>query len=185
MIFGPHFRRNPKGLPYGMDNGRFIACCAANGKAAKPLPGTSWDSHRFQLLLDFATRQDYAPLWVVVPDIVGDADGTFQEWSIWAPWIKDNYGFPLALAVQDGMEPAHLPTIDPAPDTIFIGGTYWWKRNGVKAWCKAFPRVHVGRVNSYDFLCECEDAGADSADGTGWFRAGPARLQPLLNWLSR
>jgi hypothetical protein len=186
-LIGPNCRFNPGNLPYVVDNGRFIACVAANGyPKSESLPGGgSWDSHRFKLLLDYCRRQPQPPRWVVVPDVVANAEATIAEWSRWAPWIQDHYGFPLAVAVQDGMTPAHVQALRPAPVAVFVGGTYWWKRNSAPRWSAEFPNVHVGRVNSHDFLWECEDAGVASVDGTGWWRAGPARLQPLVDWLNR
>jgi len=51
----------------------------------------------------------------------------------------------------------------------------------------AFPRVHVGRINGEKGLWECHEAGAESCDGTGWFRGGNTegnkQLQMLLRYL--
>ena len=47
----------------------------------------------------------------------------------------------------------------------------------VEIFCKAFPRVHVGRVNWIDKLEFCERVGAESCDGTGFFRGGPDSIQ--------
>lgn len=52
-------------------------------------------------------------------------------------------------------------------------------------WCKNFKRVHVGRVNNERRLQYCEDIGAESVDGTGWFRdkSDPKKMPVMLKWL--
>ena len=37
-------------------------------------------------------------------------------------------------------------------------------------WANAFPRVHVGRVNTLTKLLSCERLNVESVDGTHWFR---------------
>ena len=68
---------------------------------------------------------------------------------------------------------------------MFIGGTYGWKWQTLRMWTGAFPRVHVGRVNSPTRLYECHYSGVESIDGTGWLRGGPesAQYQGLVRYL--
>ena len=86
----------------------------------------------------------------------------------------------VVFAVQDGM------TVDDVPsnaDVIFVGGTTEWKWQTVAMWCKAFQRVHVGRVNEYKRLWMCHDAGAESCDGSGWTRGDQRQFRGLLAYL--
>ena len=46
-----------------------------------------------------------------------------------------------------------------------------------------FKRVHVGRVNTYRLLWLAHEAGAESCDGTGWFRGDRKQLQGLIDYL--
>lgn len=156
-------------LPYALDNGAFPAW--NNGEP--------WNAEAFRRLLAWATRQAQPPRWVLVPDVVADRAATLARWREWAPYVRA-YGWPLAFAAQDGMTPADVPA---DADVVFLGGGTEWKRAAIAPWCKAFPRVHVGRINTYEWLSYCERAGAESCDGTGWFRGDPIQLRGLVRWL--
>lgn len=169
-LMSPGGWRQPKrGLPYALDNGAFPAW--TNGKP--------WNEDAFIQLLESARLAPYPPLWVIAPDVVTDRLGTITRWIEWRPALRD-YGWPLAFAVQDGMTQADVP---PDADVIFVGGSTEWKRDTVLQWCRNNPRVHVGRVNDYDFLRECHKAGVESCDGTGWFRGDQAQLGGLERYL--
>ena len=108
-------------------------------------------------------------LFVVVPDRVGDAKGTYKLWQKWALRIK-KFGYPLAYCVQNGQEDLPLP-FDPSPDWLFIAGNEGWKgskhaleclRRGVALGMK----IHVGRVNGRGRIGYWRAYGADSMDGT-------------------
>ncbi len=86
----------------------------------------------------------------------------------------------MAIAVQDGMTPSDVPK---EASVIFVGGTTSWKWRNLKTWTENFPRVHVGRVNTYKLLWMAHDAGAESADGTGWFRGDAKQLAGLTKYL--
>ena len=87
-----------------------------------------------------------APMFVVVPDVVGDFNETLREWDRWTTsgWLIE-YGFELAFVAQDGCTPDDVP--DNA-DWVFIGGTPDWKTGNIYRFCKAHPKVHVGGVNT-------------------------------------
>jgi hypothetical protein len=160
--------RKPKhGVPWALDNGVFGAWQS----------GREWCEEPLFKYLD--TYSVYGPQWVVVPDWVGDRDETLRRWDRYAESIQV-FGVPLAFAVQDGMEPSDVPS---EAAVIFVGGTAGWKWKNLMIWTLCFPRVHVGRVNSYDTLWTCHEAGAESCDGTGWFRGGKTRLQGLVHYL--
>ncbi len=156
-------------MPYALDNGAFPAW--TNGRAWEPQPWLD--------LLGWARQSGQRPLWVLVPDVVGDRAATIAAWHRWAP-VAAAYGWPLAFAAQDGMSFDDVPA-DAA--VVFLGGSTEWKWASVSAWCARFPRVHVGRVNTYRWLRVCEDAGAESVDGTGWFRGRNAQVEGLKQWL--
>jgi hypothetical protein len=80
------------------------------------------------------------------------------------------------------MTPQDVPS---DADVIFVGGSTDWKRRTMSMWCEVFDRVHVGRINTERWLWECDEAGAESCDGTGWFRGRQAQLDGLLSYLSR
>ena len=158
-------------LPFAVDNGRFAATTA----------GQPWDAKQFLAYLDYVDSMGHAPLWVVVPDVVGDAKATLASWPEWSDKLRA-YGWPLAMAVQDGMQPDDVPA---DADVVFVGGSTQWKWRTMATWCDNFARVHVGRVNTDRWLWECHEAGAESCDGTGWFRGGESRLSGLISYLHR
>lgn len=153
-------------IPWAMDNGVFGAWQSGRKWSEEPL---------YRYLDDYAA---WGPRWVVVPDWVGDREQTLALWEHHAPAIS-GFGVPLAMAVQDGMTPADVPA---NCDVIFVGGSTSWKWRNLKTWTAAFPRVHVGRVNSTRLLQMAAAAGAESCDGTGWFR-DPTRTQELAKYL--
>lgn len=169
------YRRPHEWMSYALDNGAFSAW----------KNGTEWDESAFMdmvrvvcgqcLMREIASR----PLWVVVPDVVGNREATIERWQEWAPRLRD-FEFPLAFAVQDGMTQADVP--DDA-DVIFVGGTTEWKWRTALDWCRENERVHVGRVNSYRLLWSAHEAGAESCDGTGWFRGDKNQLAGLERYL--
>lgn len=169
-LMPPKGWRQPKRRTrYALDNGAFSAY----------LSGEPWDEGAFLALLEAARTATHPPLWVVVPDVVANRLATLALWHQWAPAVKD-YGWPLAFAVQDGMTQADVP--DDA-DVIFVGGTKEWKRATLLQWCADNERVHVGRVNDYEFLWACHDAEVESCDGTGWLQGDQAQLAGLERYL--
>ena len=157
-------------VPFACDNGRYP--CWENGR--------EWDEGGYIEMLDRIFSMG-RPSWLLVPDLVGDRDGTLREWDQWAPRLQA-YGVPLAMAVQDGMEPEDVPT---EAGVVFVGGSTEWKWRTVRDWCDDFDRVHVGRVNTNGKLWECHEAGAESCDGTGWFRGDQRQLRGLIAYLER
>jgi len=177
LIMSPGGQRNPKTLPYVLDNGKF----------AKWQRGKAWDAKEFETLLEWAMKQKRKPEWIAVPDAIGDADLTFKLWKNWAPQMSKLA--PLAVVVQDGMTPSavaeHTFNSQLYPSVIFVGGTTAWKRRTIWTWCNSFSRVHVGRINTEKWLWNCHKCGAESCDGTGWFRGDRIRARGLYNYLRR
>ena len=106
-------------------------------------------------------------LFVVVPDIVGNARRTLEIWrhrhSIIGSW-------PMAFVAQDGMEDLEVPWGELR--TLFVGGGDPWKDSRasldiVKTAKTLGKHVHVGRVNTVRRYRLFAEAGADTCDGSG------------------
>lgn len=169
-LYSPGAQRGPfEFLPYSLDNGRYPAF--SSGKA--------WDEAAWLKMLTWAARSGQQPLWALVPDVVASRDGTLRDWDKYAPVVQ-RYGFRLAMAVQDGMEPSDVPA---EAEVVFVGGTTAWKWRTLPTWSRYFKRVHVGRVNTYDRLIEAEHYCAESVDGTGWTRGDQYQWRGLIAFL--
>ena len=154
--------------------------CLDNGVFGKGWPGEEkW--------LEWVTRhQPIADrvLFVVAPDVVGDARATYERSLPFLPIIRD-LGFPAAYVAQDGQEDFPPPWDD--LDCLFIGGSTEWKLSGYARdlirEAKARGKwVHAGRVNSKRRFAYFELLGADSADGT-YIAFGPdLNLPNVLHW---
>lgn len=166
-LFSPGAGRRPMLAPsYALDNGRFIATTQN-----KP-----WDEAAYLRLVE---QFGADALWVLVPDVVADRDATLREWDLWAPRLG---GLRLAIAVQDGMTPADIPS---EASTIFVGGSTAWKWSSLATWCDVGRPIHVGRVNTGRWLWVCDRVGVRSCDGTGWFRGDDRQLAGLVRYLER
>jgi hypothetical protein len=169
------WRRPHRWMPYALDNGAFPAW--NNGKP--------WDEPAFVNMLRDAAGQlatktlAWPPQWVIVPDVVADREATIARWHEWVPRLQP-FGWPLAFAVQDGMTQADVPS---DADVIFVGGSTEWKWRTMWEWARDNRRVHVGRVNGWQGLWDCHDAGVESCDGTGWFRGDQEQLAGLERYL--
>lgn len=162
----------PAWLPYAIDNGAF-------GSFLRKEP---WRPEPFLSLIS-KSKKFHRPVWIVVPDVVADAEATLISWQEWASQVRlARPNTPLAFAVQDGMTPKFVPA---DAEVIFVGGTTEWKWRNLRTWTDNFPRVHVGRVNSERMLWMAHDAGAESCDGTGWMRRGEKRIDELTNYLEQ
>ena len=127
-------------------------------------------------------------MFVTVPDVVGDVQGTLARWQEWAPRLfdaitshyplarrSDYHGWlGLAYVAQDGAEDYPFPA---GADWIFIGGTTEWKWSSAadavmrRAW-DAGLFIHVGRVNSKRAYWHFAHMEVTSVDGTA------ARFEP-------
>lgn len=160
----------PEWMPYALDNGAFGAWSQK----------TEWDKDAFVELL-YRVVPHRRPLWVAVPDVVADREATIAKWPRWSQLIREIVNVPLAFVVQDGMTPSDVPA---DADVVFVGGSTEWKWKHLRTWTEKFPRVHVGRVNTERLLWMSHDAGAESCDGTGWFRGDKTQLDGLKRYLS-
>lgn len=153
-------REYPKNIPYILDNGAWVAY--TNGR--------KWDANGFVKLLEWATTNVTPPEWVVAPDVVSDAAGTYRRSEEWI----DRIPFPTYQPVQDGMDIDQA--IDFASETgsigIFVGGSSRWKRRTARHWVDAARDAglgcHIARPWS---LTDAYSMGVDSVDTTsivGW-----------------
>jgi hypothetical protein len=168
-IMTPHDMRYPDSrIRYIFDNGVW----------SDFINNREFDSDKFyRCFTKLLLRQ--RPQWVVVPDRVGDAATTLALWQEHEPQLRQ-YRVPLFIAAQDGMHPADIPK---GSDGIFVGGTTEWKWRTLPMWTEHFARVHVGRVNTYRLLEMAHRAGAESVDGSGWFRGDPKQVADLVRYL--
>lgn len=155
--------------PYALDNGAFPAW-------TKREP---WNESAWLRLIDRAAACAMQPEWALVPDVVADKDRTIESWHRYAPRLIER-GFKLAFAAQDGMRPGDVPD---GAAVVFVGGTTEWKWRTMPLWCAAGYRVHVGRVNYETQLLKCYGSGAESTDGTGWFRGSDGQFNGLVRYL--
>jgi hypothetical protein len=142
-------------MPYALDNDAFSAWKS----------GQAWDESAWKKLLAKAAAQPQGPMWALVPDVVANREATLANWNKYRGVVAD-YGWPLAFAVQDGMESGDVPR---EASVVFVGGSTRWKWRTARQWCANFPRVHIGRVRVRK-LQLAEEMGAESIDGTGFMR---------------
>lgn len=145
--------RVPTNMHKALDNGAWGAFA---GKRA-------WDAALFTWMLE---RHGRDALWVVVPDVVADAEASTARTREWLAFCQDRCPRVL-VAVQDGMTRPPVP-LGPRVG-VFVGGSTEWKLATLGRWAALARRAgawcHVGRVNSVKRINLCIEAGATSADG--------------------
>lgn len=155
---------------FGLDNGCFAA---------------KWDEDKWLAWLDKMPRDRC--LFATVPDVVGDAELTFDRWWKYNDKVKD-LGFNRAYVLQDGCEDWHVPE---DAEAVFIGGSTEFKLSDEAAALTSQARqqgkwVHMGRANSAKRLSRAVEMNCDSADGT-FLKYGPlvntGRLRNMLDSL--
>ena len=152
------------GVEYALDNGCF-----------KRFEKATW----LRMVQD--TDED-PPLFITLPDIVGDAARTVELFD--AFWHRCN-GVRLALVLQDGIENVRIPW--DRIHAIFIGGSTEFKHSreafaAARAAKMLDKWVHVGRVNT-DKRVRNWVGLADSIDGSGMSRFDD-RLDEVLKELA-
>lgn len=156
------------GMEWGADNGVFTGAFAV-----ETYPG--W----------LETMKPYSDtcLFVLAPDVVGDATATIERYKRWAHTIK-GMGFPVGFAAQDGIEDLYLPA---AFDALFIGGTTEWKLGvgalGIIQRAQRMGKhIHIGRVNNwrrYEYFRGLEGSENWTCDGTKTRYIGTERAMDL------
>lgn len=104
--------------------------------------------------------------FVAVPDVLGDALATINQFDEYAQYTGD---YPKAFVTQDGI--SNYEDLIPWDkfDAIFVGGTDEHKLGQEGRWVIEEARrrgkwIHIGRVNSFSRIMKFHDA--DSWDGT-------------------
>lgn len=149
----------PYYMPYALDNGAY--------KYFDP------DKYRKHLL---RASKFHSPLWVALPDVLGNTKETILLWDKWYPVLHET-GYKLAFIAQDGMLPQDIPK---EAHCVFIGGKTNWKLKNAHKFKGVSNLLHIGRVNTIKRLCWAIDIGADSCDGTGWFLKNPSGFVKLF-----
>ncbi|QOX80844.1 hypothetical protein FY034_17625 (plasmid) [Trichlorobacter lovleyi] len=170
QLITPRDRNAPiRGMAYAADNSAY----------------SDWNEPAFMRMLDKIQGYEQKPLFVAVPDFVGNARISSKLFDIWAPEIIDR-GLPAAYVLQDGQGGVCVPWGDIS--ALFIGGSTAFKScDHVRYLVKKANRkgiwVHMGRVNSYQRLQVAMDMGVDSVDGSGYSRFAELKLAKALNYL--
>lgn len=136
------------GVPWALDNGCFA----------------SFDRARWERMLEEADAD--RPLFVTLPDIVGDAQRTSELFEFFHRRTQE---LPRALVLQDGIEHVRIPWSEIS--AVFIGGSDAFKYSPVAFAAAKTARmlgrwVHVGRVNT-PARVRAWLGSADSLDGSG------------------
>lgn len=182
-LFSPGAERGPwPWFPYALDNGAF-SCWTQD---TNEFDHDKWETiePRWRQMIYWASSAVQSPLWAIVPDVVGDMKATFEKWDKHYRTVVDA-GIVPALAVQDGMVPADVRSLDNLPSVICVGGSTVWKWETVSMWSKEFSRVHVLRVNSPSKLDYLQALGVESCDGTGWNRGSREQTEGLERFVRR
>ena len=158
-------------LPWACDNSAF-----SNPDDSKywKLCMNSWGMERF-----------HPPLWMAVPDVVGDHTATRRLFDWWIKyWLSEMEFIPfrLAFVLQNGCTVDEVPWDDIA--AVFVGGDNDFKlRQSAPLIDAAKSRdklVHIGRVNTHRRLRYAFDLGADTVDGTNYSMFSETHLPGAL-----
>lgn len=125
------------------------------------------------------------PDFVIIPDKVAGGLESLAFSLSWIPRLRSmmpNF-IPLALAVQDGMEPQDIEPYLGQFDILFLGGSRPWKYRTGEQWCrwanqKGIP-VHIGAIGSMVGVRWAKAIDATSIDSTSplWSKIA------MKNWL--
>ena len=137
ILTSPGHKGIPKGIIHGMSWAIDNECYTK-----------TFELLRFQTWLETMKPYRDTCLFVNVPDIVGNARETLQQFAKFAPDLSD---WPLAFAAQDGQESLEFPK---SFDALFVGGTTDWKMSSSAIECiqraqSLGKHIHIGRVNWY------------------------------------
>jgi hypothetical protein len=157
------------GLPFGVDNGAY----------------SGFDPDAFRRMLSWLRNCTERCLWVVCPDVVGDAKATL---TLFGQWHEEaaGAGAPVAFVGQDGAENVEIPW--ERFGCWFIGGSTRWKLSQESADLAVEAKrrgkwVHMGRVNSLRRLRAAFDMGCDSVDGSSMSMFGDKYIHTFCRWI--
>ena len=144
-----------EGFRYALDNGAWTA-----HQQDRPFDVAAFE----RLVSGLGAGADF----LVVPDIVA---GGLESLAFSRAWLPRLQGVcPLLLAVQDGIEPDDVAGLVGSELGIAVGGSTDWKEERMRDWGRVAREsgayLHVLRVNTIRRIRLCQDAGADSFDGS-------------------
>ncbi len=157
--------------------GHLLTPANRNGMASLLATGLLWaadngafsglDEAKFRRMLAKIAGQPRC-LFLVVPDVVGNAQATHFQFEQWWDECHDT-GQPLAYVGQDGAEHMDIPWGQ--FQAFFVGGSTAWKLSAAAGdLCAEAKRrgkhVHMGRVNSLRRMDVAAAMGCDSIDGS-------------------
>lgn len=178
MDFGilatPHTRGVPNGIRAGME------WAADNGAYTN-----KFNPNKFFSWLNRFNDYKNTCLFIVCPDVVGDAKATLK---LFDEYIDKFVGWPVAFVAQDGQEHLDFPDTNKW-QTLFIGGSTEWKMsrgaiNCIKRVQKLGKHIHIGRVNyirRYQYFANLSGANDFTCDGT---RLRYERTKTISEWKS-
>lgn len=148
-------------------------------RAADNAAFTDFNARAYLAMLERMKAIETPPIFVAVPDVVGDAFRTRWRFCDWYHVLKP-YGFPLAYVLQDGERAETVPWAHIA--AVFIGGTTAFKIGAqARALAAEAKRrglwVHMGRLSGHKRFMYAQQLGiVDSVDGSGFARFADAML---------
>ena len=144
-----------------------------NGAYSAYRQGKQFPTKQFIAALEKIERCCSIPDFVVVPDIVAGGKKSLQFSRDWINSIPA--GYPVYLAVQDGMNTEDIIRDLDLYDGLFVGGTLKWKLSTMSQSIKLSHSVglkcHVGRIGTFRRLLMAKNAGADSIDSSTFVQA--------------
>jgi len=175
----PHNIIENVGMDAYKQNFGFLTIPNAMSPFYAPLLGVPWAMDNFAFsnfqpvkFITMLKRYQNIPgcKFAAVPDVWGDAEATMRRWKRWSGCVRQ-YGYPLALVAQDGIEKMPIPWDE--FDALFIGGTTEWKFSPHVSRLVFEARTrgkwtHMGRVNTATRIRYCQDLGFDSCDGSSY-----------------
>jgi hypothetical protein len=155
LLVSARGRLRHEGFPYALDNGAWTA-----HKRGEP-----FDVPAFERAVEWgAAGAD----WLILPDAVGAGLDSLRMSLRWAPRLAGLC--PLLLAVQDGMTVADVRPFVGRDIGIAVGGSTEWKEKTAREWGRLATEsgayLHILRVNTVRRIRICQDARADSFDGS-------------------
>jgi hypothetical protein len=111
------------------------------------------------------------PDFIVAPDLVGGGLASLRHSlaHVTGPLAPfRGYPAPIYLAVQDGMDAAHVEATAALWSGLFVGGTMGWKIATAPRWVALAHRLgmkcHIGRCGAVERVQWARRIGADSID---------------------
>lgn len=163
LVFSPPYDYRPNyKFRYFLDNGAF-SCF---------VKGIEWSSDNFLNLRKRFLKNEKKPDFIILPDIVAGGKKSLKRSELWLNILYDettNY----YLAVQDGLTPNNIKTVDKI-NGLFVGGTMEWKLKTAAKWVqfahKNNLKCHIGRIGTIEKIKWAEKIKADSIDSSNFAR---------------